>query len=148
MKRVFALLTTLMAILALFMPLALAQEPSPAGGKFLEFNGKDSFLILKSGKLMNTKFEDITVEAWIYLRTFPEKQGRWVIAAKPGSFELLVLGPDPDNPDVLRNAPLGYSFIQYTVNPNNPQDKSALGLTWQGGKGQLNNWYHSLSASI
>ena len=42
MKRAFALLTTLMAILALLVPLTLAQEPSPAGGRRLEFNGKDN----------------------------------------------------------------------------------------------------------
>jgi hypothetical protein len=142
MKRVFALLTMLMAILALFMPLALAQKSSPAGGMFLEFNGKDAFLILKSGKLLNTEFKDFTVEAWVYPRTFPKKGEKWVVATKPGTFELLMVGPNPKNPDVLAGAPFGYSFVVYTVNFDFPNGMSPFTITWPGCIDWLNNWCH------
>ena len=97
MKRVLAVLTILVLISAFPVWLALAQEqPSPAGGNWPEFNGRDSFLILENGESLDTEFEDITVEAWIYLRSFPEKEHEaWVIAAKPGTFEVLIVGPIP-----------------------------------------------------
>ena len=142
MKRVFALLTTSMAILSLLVPLTLAQEPSPAGGKFLELNGKDNYVILETGKLVDTKFEDITVEAWIYPKSFPAAKKKWIIAVKPGSFELLLVGPDPKNPDVLAGALFGYSFVVYRVNPNFPNGMSPFIITWPGRIDWLNNWYH------
>ena len=136
MKSVFAFLTTLMAVLALFVPLTLAQEPSPAGGAWPEFNGRDSFLILENGKLLDTEFEDITVEAWIYLRSFPETANEgWVVAAKPGSFELLLVGPMPGQ------GPFGIAFLIDTAEPADNWSWSG-GLTSRIPKGQLNKWYH------
>lgn len=141
MKRVFALLTTIMAILTLLVPLSLAQKPSPAGGRFLELNGKDNSLILETGELVNTKFEDVTVEAWIYLRSLPHKR-QWIVAAKWGTFQLLVGGwNDPkENPPFV---PCNFmvSFRVYTGDVER--------MSWTiGGIGiyvcenQLQNWYH------
>ena len=138
MKRAFALLTTSMAILALLVPLALARKPSPVGGRFLELNGKDNFLILKTGELVDTKFEDFTFEARIYLRNIPKRQESWCLAVKPGSFELLIVGPDPD----LAGALFGYSFVVYRVNPNFPNGMSPFTITWPGRIDWINNWYH------
>ena len=131
MNRVFALLTTSIAFLAIFVPLALAREPSPAGGGYLEFNGKDNYAILETGKLVDTEFEAITVEAWIYLRNFPEIQERWIIAAKQGSFELSVKGSDD-------GAPFKYSILFY----KQPGGLNRSEITPDGHADDLNKWHH------
>jgi hypothetical protein len=143
MKRVFILLTTSTAILAIFVPLALAQEPSPAGGGYLEFNGKDSYAILENGKLVDTEFEAITIEAWIYLRDFPQIEERcgiperWIIAAKPGCFELPVTGLDD-------GAPFKYSVKIYKQPPD-VRNVSEVGK--EGHVDELLKWHH-LSGSF
>ena len=81
-----------MATLFLLGAFATALVASPAKGSYAEFGGRDSSLVLEAGKLLDARFEDITIEAWIYLRSLPreKEKEKWVIAAKPGSFELSV----------------------------------------------------------
>jgi len=129
MKKAFALLT-IPAILAYFAPLALAQKPSPAGGKYLDFNGKDNCAILETGKLVDAKLKAITVEAWIYLRDFPGRQENWIIAAKPDCFELSIEGEAFDD-----NAPFQYSIMIYKQG-----GKSKIGILGQ--IKHLNKWRH------
>jgi len=134
----FALLTTSMAILAILAPLALARELSPAGGGYLEFNGKDNYAILENGKLVDTEFEAFTVEAWIYLRNSPEIEERcgiperWIIAAKPGCFELSVTGFDD-------GAPFKYSVKIYKQPPHK-LNVSEVGK--EGHVDELLKWHH------
>jgi len=92
------------------------------------FDREDSFLVLEAGKLVDTKFESITLEAWIYLRDVPEIQGRWIIAAKPSSFELSI-------PEGGANQLFGYSFKVY--------DKQNWCERTRGGREhELNRWHH------
>ena len=138
MNRMFAFFTTSTAILAIFIPLALARDPSPPGGGYLEFNGKDNYAILENGKLVDTEFEAFTVEAWIYLRDSPEIEERcgiperWIIAAKQGCFELSVTGFDDD-------APFKYSVKIYKQPPD-MRNVSEVGK--EGHADELNKWHH------
>jgi hypothetical protein len=120
-----------MAILFLLGSLVLAQMASPAKGSYAVFNGRNSSLVLEAGELLDARFEDITIEAWVYLRSLPGEGEGWVIAAKPGSVQLLVAKPD-------------YLF------PDNSGFKPVVGIRWRGGviTSQWNipldrsRWYH------
>jgi hypothetical protein len=66
-----------------------AQDiPSPAGGGWIEFNGKDSFAFAKS-VIVN---KEHTIEVWIKPEKVPEKDDKWIIAGKPGKYELSLVG--------------------------------------------------------
>lgn len=86
----------LLASLVVFAPQALTQnQPSPAGGGWLEFPKKDSFVEAEDANSLGASFfkEGVTIEAWLYL---PDVEGNWdrlVIASKPGCY-LLSLNPN------------------------------------------------------
>jgi len=65
-----------------------AQEPSPAGGEWVEFDGAQESSLVVANKNFLQNIEVITIEAWVYLRNKPKDGEEWIIASKPGSFAL------------------------------------------------------------
>lgn len=99
MKREFIQLTISIAVSALFALLVSAQEPSPAGGGWLELNGIDSYAVCRDNDSLDKDLEDFSIEAWIYPRGKPKRDERRIIAKKPGRYELALLGSHrSDNP--------------------------------------------------
>ena len=70
-------------------------EPSPAGGNYLELDGKDDYAVLdfdKFGALFKEGTKDLTVEAWIYPTSMPE--GDTIAVLFRQQVEIEVFGDD------------------------------------------------------
>lgn len=68
------------------------NQSSPAGRGWLKFNGKNSFALAEDDGSFNLVGGNFTIEAWIYPKNTLKATDEWVIIAKPGSFELLLVG--------------------------------------------------------
>ena len=85
------------ALITCIFSLAEAQEPSPAGGNYLDLFGDVYYLSKDNSSLDAALRNEWTIEAWIYMRKFPPipKEGEppfnySCILAKPGSYMLLL----------------------------------------------------------
>ena len=74
--------------------ICLGTEAIPAGGGWLTLNGIDSFAVCEDNNSLDKNLNDFTIEAWIYPKRKPERDEWWIIAAKPGSYELAFIGPN------------------------------------------------------
>jgi hypothetical protein len=62
--------------------------PSPAGGKYVEFNSDDDFLSTVKPWLPNEKFQSLTVEGWIYLESIPDEGTYWALVGQENRFTI------------------------------------------------------------
>jgi hypothetical protein len=127
-----------MAILALFVPLASAQEPSPAGGGFVSFTDNGSYAIALDDEALDEKLDTFMIEAWIYVTEYPKAFGTaWpdvnqIIAAKPGSYELAKFGGRTDMVRTYRE-----------LVTQNPQGRGSVSGVWDLGVDfTFDRWYH------
>lgn len=143
--RGFALLTTSMAIIAVLLPFAWAQEPSPAGGGWLALDGIDSFVVCPDNDSLDKNLKDFTIEVWIHPNRKPERDEWWIIAAKPGSYELAFVGPNEKfgGPFVTE---FGITFTVYKSETSygiiNTQKGQKHGPPWFPDDFKFNEWHH------
>ncbi len=116
-------------------PVPPVPGASPAGGNWLDLEEDDVYYAEDAPSLDvgDQESEDITVEAWVFIRSFPDARQTAIIAAKPEAYELsLVSGYiNPGKPD---ERPV-YGF-QFTVS-----DEPVFILTESLSK-YLNQWVH------
>lgn len=143
MKRKFILLTTSIVVLSLFMPVALAQESSPAGGGWLDLNGVDNFAVCRDNDSLdkNLWLKAFTIEAWIYPRRKPKRYEWWVIAGKPNTYEFAFIGFD-DRLQIQSVTDFGIVFKGFWN-----IDSSSTLVAQKGQRGfpadfKFNRWHH------
>jgi hypothetical protein len=108
-------------------------------------NGIDSFAVCEDNSSLDKKLNDFTIEAWIYPKRKPERDEWWIIAAKPGSYELAFIGPN-DRLQSQSVEEFGILFRVHFDDPNMP----GLSTKVVAQKGQksfpvnfnLNEWHH------
>jgi hypothetical protein len=143
MNREFALLITSMAISVVFLPFAWPQEPSPAGGGWLQLDGIDSFAMCPDNDSLDKNLQDFTLEVWIYPNRKPERDEWWIIAAKPGSYELAFVGPNDGVPFITE---FGITFTVYKSETSygiiNTQKGQKHGPPWFPNDFNFKEWHH------
>lgn len=134
MKRGVCFLIISVAILGLLIPLALAQVPSPAGGRYFDLEKRYVFAGTKNDKVAGAEFKTVTVEAWICPTSLPWPSEERIIF-DGGGFELLMVNT-------------GYSFrvCSRKVMPGGGLSTGVFTFTKPGQIADLNKWHH-ISAS-
>ena len=67
---------------------------SPPGGNWIELDGIDDFAFADDSTSLDVgdePDEDLTIEAWVYPKTFPSVNNSAVIVSKPGAYELSLI---------------------------------------------------------
>ena len=66
-----------------------AQESSPAGGGMLWLNGEEAYAVVPPRDvLLKDYHEGITIDGWLYLEEYPEKDEAWMFLHKPGAYQI------------------------------------------------------------
>jgi len=75
-----------------------AQEPSPAGGGMLLLDGERAYaMVPPHNVLLRDYHEGISIDGWLYLEEYPEKDEAWMLLHKPGAFQIALLHSSPGN---------------------------------------------------
>jgi len=83
------------------MSIGYAQEPSPAGGNYLDLPGDGRYYAAEDDPTLDKKLGfEMTIEAWLYLRDFPPtgpdapplRPYRWIVFEKLESYYLHICG--------------------------------------------------------
>ena len=66
-------------------------EPSPAGGEYLTLEDDNDFVSTIKPWFPKESFEQLTIEAWIYIEAPPEPDTYWCLFGQEGRFEFVIL---------------------------------------------------------
>jgi hypothetical protein len=140
MKNLRVILKALFLCLIAFQQ-AIAQKP-PAGVLALRPEG---YAIADYPDVFDNAEEDgITIEAWFLLTDTPKDWERWVLFAKPGSYEVIIRGRDLGS-GLEQRLPEGTVYVAYITYTHCSPKRASWGghlLEFPPKKFPLNRWIH------